>query len=414
MSGMSTRARVSLALRNILKNRRRSLLTILSVAIGYIALSLFEGYFMYVYRILEDQAIIGERLGHITITKKGFLEKGVQEPRKYAFDKKELAKAQDILSEYDEVKLVSPKLSVSGLVSNGQITRIFVGDSIAPKDIDALRGEQYADLPGRLDPNDPYAGVFGEKLTQYLDTEVGGSLSLVASTIDGMVNAIDITVGEATNTGSSGSDDKSILMSLELARKLLLFDGADRISVLLQSKDQIPSVGPALVKRLQEAGMDVEYHEWSTLSQYYAQVKGLFDVMYLFIMIVVAVVVMFSVANTLGMSIAERTREIGTLRALGARRSNVIGMFIIEGVTMVAIGIVVGLVVTYLLGYGINAADITYVPPDSSVEAELKIDLIPENLFGSAFTMIVLAALVSWLPSRRAGRMQIVDALSHV
>ncbi len=414
MSGMSTRARVSLALRNILKNRRRSLLTILSVAIGYTALSLFEGYFMYVYRILEDQAIIGERLGHITITKKGFLEKGVQEPRKYAFDKKELAKAQDILSEYDEVKLVIPKLSVSGLVSNGQITRIFVGDSIAPKDIHALRGRQYADLPGRLDPNDPYAGVFGEKLTQYLDTEVGGSLSLVASTIDGMVNAIDITVGEATNTGSSSSDDKSILMSLELARKLLLFDGADRISVLLQSKDQIPSVGPALVKRLQEAGMDVEYHEWSTLSQYYAQVKGLFDVMYLFIMIVVAVVVMFSVANTLGMSIAERTREIGTLRALGARRSNIIGMFIIEGVAMVAIGIVVGLVVTYLLGYSINAADITYVPPDSSVEAELKIDLIPENLFGSTFTMIVLAALISWLPSRRAGRMQIVDALSHV
>jgi putative ABC transport system permease protein len=414
VKGMSLLEQFVIALRNIVKNRRRSVLTILSVTIGFVALSLFEGYFFYIYRILEDQAIIGERLGHVTFVKRGFYEEGMQEPRDYAFDAGELEQATRILADAKSVKLVSPRLSVSGLISNGRISRIFVGDSITASDMDILRGEEYADLPGRLSPDNTSAGVFGDKLAHYLDADVGDVLTLVASTIDGMVNAVDIEVGEATTTGTTSTDDKSLLMSLELARKLLLFDGADRIVVLFHDKDAIATAAPELMQRLADAGFDVEYREWRDLSQYYGQVKGLFDAMYLFISLVVAVVVMFSVANTIGMSISERTREIGTLRALGLRRRNVSSLFVMEGLAMVAAGVLIGVALTYIAGYVINAADITYIPPDSSVEADLKLDLIPANLFGSAFTLIVLAVIVSWLPARRAGRLQIVDALGHV
>jgi putative ABC transport system permease protein len=414
MKGISFKTQVLIALRNIAKNRRRSLLTVSSVAIGFLALSLFEGYFTYVYRTLEDQAVIGERLGHITITKRGFYEKGMQDPRKYAFDAAEFDKAATLIKSSDAVQLISPRLSVSGLVSNGHISRIYMGDSISPGDITALRGERYADLPGRLPPGDMYYGVFGSKLAQYLDARTGSELTMIGSTIDGMVNAIDVTVGEITNTGSASTDDKSLLMPLALARKLTVFDGADRIVVLFRSKDLIPAATADLHAKLGAAGFDVEIKEWKELSQYYSQVKGLFDIMYLFLMIVVAIVVMASVANTLGMSIAERTREIGTLRALGMTRSAVGRLFVIEGVTMVMLGSLIGVIATYLAGAGINGANITYIPPDSSVEAELMVELLGENLFGSVFTLAVLAIIVSYLPARRASYKQIVEALSHV
>lgn len=414
MKGMSLWTQWLIALRNINKNGRRSYLTVLSVAIGFLALSLFEGYFVYVYRTLEDQAIIGERLGHITITKRGFYEKGMQDPRKYAFDVTELAKATDIIKSSSAVQLMSPRLSVSGLVSNGQISRIFVGDSIAPEDIAALRGDQYAELPGNLVAGDIYHAVFGTQLAAYLNTGVGSELTMVSSTIDGMVNAIDVKVGETSNTGSVSTDDKSVLMSLALARKLLVFEGAERIIVLFHSKDLIPVAKAEVLAKLSAAGLDVEAKEWNVLSQYYNQVKGLFDIMYLFIMIVVAVVVMASVANTLGMSISERTREIGTLRALGLRRKSVGRLFVVEGVAMVVIGTLIGVAVTYLVTAGINLAHITYRPPDSSVEAELVIELLGANLFGSVFTLVLLAAIVSYLPARRASHKQIVEALAHV
>lgn len=411
---MSLVGQIVIALRNIVKNRRRSMLTILSVTVGFVALSLFEGYFTYIYQTLEDQAVIGERLAHVTFVKKDFYVKGTQDPRRYAFEPDDLKRAEAILAQSGKVQLISPRLAVSGLVSNGRISRIFVGDSISAEDLATLRGSQYAYLPGQLDPGNKDAGVFGAKLAQYLDAEVGDVLTLLTSTIDGMVNAADIQVADATTTGSDSTDDKSVLMSLDLARKLLLFDGADRIAVLLNSKDDIPTVAPELQRLLNAAGLDLEYRTWHEISNYYRQVKGLFDAMYLFISLVVAVVVMFSVANTVSMSITERTREIGTLRALGLRQRNIGVLFVIEGVAMVAVGIVIGVALTYIFGYAINAADITYVPPDSSVEAELRLVLLAKNLAGSAFTLIVMAILVSWVPAHRAARMEIVDALGHV
>lgn len=411
---MSFQTRLKLAFRNIAKNRRRSLLTISAVAVGFIAMSLLEGYFTYIYRTLEAQAIVGERLGHLTVTKRGFYEKAMQDPRKYAFDKNELAKATEVIASNAQVQLVSPRLSVSGLVSNGVISRIFTGEAVLPEDIAALRGEKYADLPGRLDPADPAAAVFGAKLTEYLDIALGQEATILTSTIDGMVNAIDVKVGEVSNTGSLATDDKSLLLSLALARRVMAFDGADRIVVLLKSDDALGSVKDDLIERLQQSGFDVEIKEWNVLSQYYAQVKGLFDVMYLFIALVFAIVVMFSVANTLGMSIAERTREIGTLRAVGIRRRTLNSLFVIEGVSMVMVGSLLGVAATYGLSEAINAAAITYTPPDSTVEAELVIELLGSNLFGSVFTLAVLAILASYFPARKGSRKPIVEALAHV
>lgn len=411
---MDVTTRIKIATRNVLRNRRRSMVTLISVVIGFAALSLFEGYFVSVYEALEDQAIIGERLGHLTVYKPGLYEKGSQDPRGYFFSETELAKATARLSGLPGVKMVSPRISLSGLVSNGDTSRIYIGEGVRPEDLVTLRGTKYADFPGRLDPKRPHGAVFGARLADNLGLKLDTDATLMGSTLDGLVNAVGVQVIEASSTGSIGTDDKFILTSLDTARRLMAFDGAERVVLLLDKSANQEAVASAVKTALAADGLTVEVRDWRSLSMYYTQVKGLFDVMYLFISVIVAIVVMASVFNTMGMTITERTREVGTMRALGMQESTLDGLFVLEGMLIVAIGCVVGVVLSLLAGFVINHAGITYMPPDAATEVPLVVKMLPENLFGSSFTLVVLAAFASYLPARRASRRDIVGALSHV
>ena len=88
-----------LALRNILRNKRRSLVTLLAIAVGFAAISLFRGYASSMYSGLKTMAIRGEGLGHLTIFKEGWLEKGKLDPEKYMFSKAEIEKISKLVTE---------------------------------------------------------------------------------------------------------------------------------------------------------------------------------------------------------------------------------------------------------------------------------------------------------------------------
>ena len=406
--------RFKLAARNAARNRRRSMATLASVVIGFVALSLFEGYFVSVYSSLEDEVIVGERLGHLTVGKPGLYDKGAQDPRRYAFTESELATATARLAALPGVKLVSPRITLSGLVSNGDTSRIYIGEGMRAEDMFALRGEKYANQPGLLDPRRTQGAVFGRRLAESLGLKAGSDASLLGGTLDGMVNAVGVEMLEASATGSLGTDDKFILTSLDTARRLMAYDGAERIVLLLEDGTDLAATAAAVKAALAIDGIAVEVRDWRTLSAYYNQVKSLFDMMYLFISVVVAIVVLASVFNTMGMTITERTREIGTLRALGMQVRTLDSLFVLEGMLIVAIGCALGIAVTLAAGFLINGAGITYMPPDAAAEVPLVVKLVAGNLVGSLFTLVVLAALASYLPARRASRRNITGALSHV
>lgn len=405
---------LKIAFRNTIKNSRRAFFTSFAVGMGFVGYSLIEGYFTNVYHTLEDQAVVGERIGHMVITRKDFYRLGATDPEKYSFSAADLNKIETLLARREGVALISPRLGVSGLVSNGESSRIFIGEAIDPKDLKILRGKKYADLPGMLKVDSPNSGVFGAKLAEYLGTETGGDVVLMVSTIGGMVNASDVTVGEAANTGSAATDDKFVLLPLDYARDLLAFDGADRIVVKLVNGAIADTEMKAIATILDAAGIDAEIKGWKEVSQYYNQVKGLFDMMSFFFAVVVALVVMATITNTIGMAISERTRETATMRAFGMQSRTLNTMYLLEGGIITLLGALGGAVVTLLLGFGINAANFTYTPPDASVETALELTLLPENLFGTAFTLFVVGAVSAYFISRRATRANIVEALAHV
>jgi putative ABC transport system permease protein len=252
-------------------------------------------------------------------------------------------------------------------------------------------------------------------LVELLHLKIGGQAALLVNTLSGQANALDITVGGSFNTGSAGSNDKFAFVPLALAQTLLDADGrADRLTILLDDAAQTEPMRAALQAQFQHAGLDLEVKTWQELSGFYRQVHDMFDMIFGFIFSIVLTVVVMSVANSMGMTVIERTREIGTLRAIGLKRSGVVRLFTTESLLLSVFGCAVGLAVTLAVRYGINLADIHYTPPDSASAVPLLVDLDCGRTLFTLILMLVVGTLAAWLPARRAARQPIMEALGHV
>lgn len=402
------------ALRNVVKNFRRSLFTVLAVASGFTAISVFSGYIHNVYAGLSEQAIRGEGLAHLTIVKKGYFENGTLNPKRYLIGREELRKLAEVLDADGSVDLWTPRLAISGMVTNGRTSTIFIGEGMVPSQESRLRGSFRPDRGGNLDPQSPSSIALASDLARMLGLEKGGSTVLFTTTFDGQANALDAEVGSIYNTGISATNDKALLLPLDFARRLADTDGADRIRVLLRHGEDSDRMRVPLENKLRAAGLDMEIRTWKELSSFYAQVKSLFDMIFIFIFFIVFVVVITSVTNTMSMSVMERTREIGTLRALGMKRWHIIRLFSAEAVILAALGSLLGLAATVVVAIAVNAAGLSYVPPNTSDQVPLLVDFVYSRMAATLMALVSLAVAAAYLPSAGASHKRIVDALGHV
>ncbi|AKQ63574.1 Lipoprotein releasing system transmembrane protein LolC [Myxococcus hansupus] len=403
----------SIGFRNILKNRRRSLVTLLSVGIGFASISLFAGYIQYVYGGLAKQAIHGELLGHLTVMKRGLRTEGRLHPAKYMFTKEELERVTPILRQYPHTRLVTPRMSLSGMVSNGTASTVFVGEGMVPEDVKKLQGGFERKLSGDLKADNPIGVATAQDLGRILNLKPGDSAALLVSTVTGQANALDVDIVDDFNTGNVGTNDKFLYLPFDLAKSLYDFDGAERLIVLLDDKSFTEQARTQLTAQLQQAGFDVELKTWLELSSFYAQVKRLFDMIFAFIFSNVFIVVVMSIVNAMSMTVVERTREIGTLRAMGLRRSGILRLFTTEAFMLVVLGCAGGLLLTLLVRFAVNGAGITYTPPNSSNVVSLMVDLDIPRMARTFVMLSVLGIGAAWFPARAAARKLVIDSLGH-
>ncbi len=411
---MKTLDLLKLGLRNLWRNGRRSAVTVLAIAFGFAAVGLFAGYTKMVYRGLTQQAVHGELLGHLTISKRGMATDGKLHPARYLLGPDEVARIATLVREREPGAYVAPRLSISGLLSNGKVSTIFLAEGIAPQDMDALRGP-LRNASGALDPAQPQGASLARGLVALLGFKDGDEAQALTSTLHGQANALDLTMVDSFSTGNAGLEDKFMFMPLALAQSLYDAEGrADRLSVLLPDIAGTEAARTQLAQALQAAGFDLEIRSWQELSAFYRQVRGMFDMIFGFLLSIVLAIVVMSIANAMSMSVVERTREIGTLRAIGLRSRGVVALFSAEAALMVACGCIAGLVLTLVTRLAVNAAGIRYVPPNATSPVPLLIGLDWQRMALIALVLAVLSLLASFLPARRAARQPIIDSLGHV
>jgi len=403
-----------------MKNGRRSLTTILAIALGFGAINIFQGYVHSTYKGLTNAAIHGEALGHLTIFKKDFLTQGKLHPEKYQFNKDDVATIIDILKRDPGVELVTPRLSVAGILSNGKNSTIFIAEGLVPKDDAIIRGDltKYTAFNGTfLSDQEPSGVVLGSDLAAMLNLKLGDDAVVLSNSYSGMANALDAKVSGIYNTGFAATNDKLLLMTFKHAQDLVDYQGAERLVVLLKDGGTAASAAAAATRvksLLADAGIAVEIKTWAQLSVFYNQVKNMFDMIFFFIFTIVLVIVVMSVINTMSMAVMERTREVGTMRALGLKRYGVTFLFTTEGMLLGLLGSLAGAAIFFTV-YGLIAAtNPTYVPPSSSSPVPLRVDLVWPALTRNMLFMLALSMTAAFVPARRSSRMSIVDALGHI
>lgn len=405
---------VIFGLRNLQHNYRRSLVTAMSIAFGFAAASLFAGYTQIVYRGLTDQAIYGELLGHLTISKRGLAMEGKLHPEQYLFSPDEIVKISSVVHANLPAMYIAPRLHLNGMLSNGRASTIFIAEGIDPHDMQILRGPR-SRMSGGLEEGKPTAVTAANGLTEILGLKEGSDAAVMVSTMHSQTNALDVIISDLFSTGNAGTNDKFMYIPLKLVQTLYDAENqADRLTLLAQDEAPTEADRVMLEAALNGAGFDVKINTWQELSAFYRQVKSMFDMIFGFLLAIVLTIVFMSITNAMSMSVVERTREIGTLRAIGMKRMGVIRLFVTEALLLVVAGCVLGLAISFIVRMGVNAADISYQPPNATDKVPLLIGLDIGRTVIAAIMLSILSVVSAWFPARRAVHQPVIDSLGHV
>ncbi|MEI6972880.1 MAG: FtsX-like permease family protein [bacterium] len=412
---------IILALRNLAKNKRRSFFTVMAVALGFAAVNIFGGYTHYIATSLRDGYVYGMPYGHLTVFKTGHMKAGATRPAECMLEPGDVQAVKDILLKDARVRVVTPQIYLTGLISNGKMSTIFISLARVVDETASIRSMAEG-LVGKLKLYDgeplqdavPHGIGISGGLMARLDLKLGDSVVLMAPTVDGQMNAVDAVVFCTFEPQNEMMRDTFIVQTLSAGRQLLDTGGADRLIVALSPDADVNAMRDEMERKLRAAGLDVEVFTWEALNPSYGRIQEMFDVIFIFLFVIVFVIVVLSVVNTISMAVMERTREIGTMRALGLRRSGLLLIFGTESAMLASVGAAIGLALTMLCWAAIIIIKPTWIPPTVPKRVPFEIHLVPEYMVGAFVCMVVLAVLAAVLPAGRAARMGIVDELGHV
>lgn len=460
---------LKLAIRNLIRNRRRSLTTIFSMVIGMVALLLFGGFISSIYFGLQTGIV--QNQGHLHIYKKGYLEFGSSRPSDYYIDNyKEVINIinnDKVLKR--NIKVITPIVSLSGIAGNysADSSKTFIGSGVIPSDKNKMGlwdqynlGKKNIPLPlidtnttqgvvgvgmakmlnlcESLDLPDcddrPIEAVSGEINEQVLslqsllseetprkkgETQNSIQIDLLASTGSGAPNVVSLSIITAQKMPNKVLDDSYVTMHLKQAQNLVFSNDSRVSSLLIQLKktEMIEETQAYLNKLLISKSFNQEFEvkNFKEFNKEFFQIVSLFIVIFIFIALMISLVVLFTTVNTLTMSVMERISEIGSLRAMGLRRSAVRWQFLLEGAVIGIAGATLGIIVSIILTQIFNMLGLNWSPPGSAESSNLKILLFasPFLLIGTWTLMVIVATVSSLLPARYASKMNIVNAIRN-
>jgi putative ABC transport system permease protein len=405
---------LKLAIRNVFRNRRRSLITLFAMAFGAAAIIVFGGFVNSIYFGVRESTIKSQ-VGHIQLYRKGWSEKGTLAPFDYLIRDYTALRAE--LSKLEHVQTVTGRLGFSGLVSTGDSTTSFVGLGVDPQGEVELSSLAVIVDGKDLIAGDPRGAVMGVGLARAFGVKPGDDLTLLSSTKAGAINALAVKVRGMWESSEKAYDDRFLKLALPEVQRLLDIEGDDvqSIVLLLDRTEHTAVVRDRITRLIQERGLDLEMKTWDELALRYHQVRELFGRIFNVLTLIVAIMVVFGITNTMTMAIFERTREIGTVMALGTRRRGVISMFVLEGVALGALGGLLGILLGIALAYIVSAIGIELPPPPGSTRGfAVRIFIVRDVLLQAFWLSLVTATLASLYPAWRAARVNVVEALRHV
>lgn len=409
-----------IALRNLSRNRRRTLLSLLVISVGTAGLLLTAGFVRYSFDGLRD-AIIHGGLGHFEIapavdraSAADFIDSSGLPP-----DFTDWRETRSAIESRPYVRAAGATLQFGGVATNGDRSASFVGVAVEPDrerlmgmDVRVRRG---VDLPESEPIEGEDRALLGVGLARALAAEAGTIVTILIATADGSLNALDLTVAGVFSTGFQEMDNRILKTHVATAQRALGTDGVTSLVVSLQDTGATREAATDLRRVLGGSSIPLVINDWEARAPFYGQVRALYGGIFAFLGTIVAALVALAISNTLLMSVFERVREFGTLLAIGTSRSQLAALVLLEALWLALLGALAGSALGLGLVGIINLLDLQMPPPPAAVDPiDLALTVVPSDFALSTLFMAVILVLAAVPPVMRVLRLKIVDAIGHV
>ncbi len=403
-----------LAFRNVFRNRRRTAMTLMMVAGGVTGLLLAGGYFRFMTDGLRESTI-RNGLGHIQIFNAEHFQRDEVRVLDTGIDNWGQVAAR--VASIQHVRGVAPRIEFYGMVSNGQKSSVYMGSAVDPVAERSLGFTPNLIAGHDLDAKagDEVGALIGVGLAKSMNVKVGDGLTLLAVTSDGALNGIDVEVVGIVQTAAAELDARYLRIPLVSAQRLLQSNRVTNLVVGLDATSNTDRVYDAMAPRLAGVPQRMELRKWIDLATYYKQVRNLFDGIFLFMGLIVFFMVLMSSVNTLLMSMFERTREIGSMLAMGTPHLWIVALFMAEAGVLGVLGAAIGVIAGNVAGALLNLVNFRLPPPPGyTVGIAFHIVRVPGIMIGASLLVVASLTVASILPAVRASRLRITEALAHV
>ncbi|MBK9235563.1 MAG: ABC transporter permease [Rhodoferax sp.] len=396
------------AWQNTLRNRRRSLVTVSIAALGTAAILVAGGFALSTYKGLSEMA--SRSTGHLILGKPAQFDKDEDTPLQHGLDDASGLRAA-LLADRD-VRQVLPRVEFSGLISNGDKSTVMMATGIDPDSEFAVKGPFLRVTAGEvLASGSKEAEVMlGEGLAKSLKAKPGSSLTLLASTSEGALNAMDVQVKGVFSTGVPDMDRRFVYTDIATAQKLLNTQRVSSLGVFLSRMDMTE----AAQQRVAAANPALKVQTWLDQAFFYKSVKDLYNRIFGALGTIIGLIVVFVVTNAMSMAIIERTREVGTLRAMGTLPSQLLRTLGLEGMVLGGVGALAGALLALAVTVFLLVVPVEMPPPPGQTKGyPLLITFDAVMYLATMLTMVTLTVLASIWVARKTVHMPVVDALAH-
>lgn len=405
-----------IAIRNLLRYKRRTLLTASLITVGVVFVLAFVSISGSFKNMMIGQ-ITDSMLGHLQVHRKGFVASIETLPLNLNLKNGAIDRLEKILDAQPEIEAYSPRVKFGGMFSNFTETSSIRLTAIVPE----REFKTVPLLPGRVTEGSkdlkPGGILIPELLARGMKVKPGDAAVIVATNADGSVNGKQFIVTGVMEsaTGPGGRDG---YIHLDDARELLRMEGRQVSEYAVRLKDfgKLAAFGEKLdgllARESNQQGKPIfELHIWEKLSPFF-NIARMIDVMTFFIRLMLIAIVLISIMNVMIMAVYERIREIGTIAAIGTLPGKILNMFVIEGFCMGVVGALIGDLVGIALVYILNALELTYNFGQQQ-GLILQAGVSQADVLMISATVIVVSVIASLQPAFKASRMEPIQALRH-
>jgi putative ABC transport system permease protein len=406
-----------IAARNLLRYKRRTLLTLSLIVLGVVFVAVFVAV-TGSFKAMMIEQITDSFVGHMQIHRKGYLASIDTLPLTLNLKPNAVEKVEHLLQETAGIEAYSPRIKFGGMFSNfAETSNIRLNGVFPKKEVAAMPLFLSRIKEGHRNLNKGEI-LIPELLARGMKVKVGDAVVVIATNKDGSVNGKQFTVGGIIEsaTGPGGRDG---YIHIEDAMEVLRMDEMEISEIAVRVKDfnrlhsVYASLEGVLSREMNKMGKPVfEVHTWEKLSPFY-NIARMIDIMTLFIKLMLIAIVLISIMNVMIMAVYERVREIGTMAAIGTLPSKILSLFVVEGFGLGLIGASAGSLLSGAAIYIINLSKITY---DFGRQKGVIISasISPEDLVMISIIVIIVSTLASLQPAVKASRMDPIKALGHI